>query len=51
MSFLGFPSMRYINIENSEEVLHTTILTDSGIPIDLIIRTPGGLHGESFHSN
>lgn len=43
MSLLGFPVMRYINIEDSEEVLRAIKLTDPDIPIDLIIHTPGGL--------
>lgn len=43
MSLLGFPVMRYINIEDSEEVLRAIKLTDPNIPIDLIIHTPGGL--------
>ncbi len=43
MSLLGFPLMRYINIEDSEEVLRAIKLTDPEIPIDLIIHTPGGL--------
>lgn len=43
MSLLGFPLMRYINIEDSEEVLRAIKLTDPDIPIDLIIHTPGGL--------
>ncbi|RMD89280.1 MAG: hypothetical protein D6813_10870 [Calditrichaeota bacterium] len=43
MSLLGFPVMRYINIEDSEEILRAIKLTDPGIPIDLIIHTPGGI--------
>ncbi len=43
MSLLGFPLMRYINIEDSEEVLRAIKLTDKNVPIDLIIHTPGGL--------
>jgi len=43
MSLLGFPVMRYINIEDSEEVLRAIKLTDPNIPIDMIIHTPGGL--------
>ncbi len=43
MSLLGFPLMRYINIEDSEEVLRAIKLTDENVPIDLIIHTPGGL--------
>ncbi len=43
MSLLGFPVMRYINIEDSEEILRAIKLTDPNLPIDLIIHTPGGL--------
>ncbi len=43
MSLLGFPVMRYINIEDSEEILRAIKLTDPKIPIDLIVHTPGGL--------
>ncbi|MCI0660219.1 MAG: ATP-dependent Clp protease proteolytic subunit [Acidobacteria bacterium] len=43
MSLLGFPIFRYINIEDSEEVLRAIKLTDKSVPIDLIIHTPGGL--------
>jgi ClpP class serine protease len=43
MSLLGFPIMRYIDVNDSEEVLRAIELTDSEVPIDLIIHTPGGL--------
>jgi ClpP class serine protease len=43
MSFLGFPVMRYIDVNDSEEVLRAIKLTDSDCPIDVIIHTPGGL--------
>jgi ClpP class serine protease len=43
MSLLGFPIFRYINIEDSEEVLRAIKLTDKGVPINLILHTPGGL--------
>ncbi len=43
MSLLGFPLMRFINIEDSEEILRAIKLTDKNVPIDLIIHTPGGL--------
>jgi ClpP class serine protease len=35
--------MRYINIEDSEQVLRAIKLTDRTVPIDLIVHTPGGL--------
>ncbi|HYS15662.1 MAG TPA: ATP-dependent Clp protease proteolytic subunit [Candidatus Binatia bacterium] len=43
MSFLGFPIMRFIDVNDSEEVLRAIKLTDPDCPIDLIIHTPGGL--------
>lgn len=43
MSFLGFPLARYIDIEDSEEVLRAIKLTDPEIPLDIILHTPGGL--------
>jgi ClpP class serine protease len=43
MSFLGFPLMRYIDINDSEDVLRAIKLTDPERPIDLIVHTPGGL--------
>jgi ClpP class serine protease len=43
MSLLGFPLMRYIDINDSEEVLRAIQLTDPNYPLDLILHTPGGL--------
>ncbi len=43
MSLLGFPLMRYIDIEDSEELIRAINLTDEDVPIDLILHTPGGL--------
>jgi ClpP class serine protease len=43
MSLLGFPLLRYIDIEDSEEVLRAIQLTDPNVPIDFILHTPGGL--------
>jgi ClpP class serine protease len=43
MRLLGFPIVRYIDINDSEEILRAIRLTDSDVPIDLIIHTPGGL--------
>ena len=43
MSILGFPISRYIDIQDSEELLRAIKLTDPQIPIDLILHTPGGL--------
>jgi ClpP class serine protease len=43
MSFFGFPLARYIDIQDSEEVLRAIQLTDPKVPIDVILHTPGGL--------
>jgi len=43
MRFLGFPVSRYIDIEDSEEVLRAIRLTPSDMAIDLVLHTPGGL--------
>ena len=43
MSFLGFPIARYIDIQDSEQLLRAIQLTDPTVPIDLILHTPGGL--------
>ncbi len=43
LSILGVPLTRYINIEDSEQVLTAIRLTCKDCPIDLIIHTPGGL--------
>jgi ClpP class serine protease len=43
MSLLGFPIFRYIDIDDSEQVLRAIHLTDPEIPLDLILHTPGGL--------
>jgi ClpP class serine protease len=43
LSFLGFPIARYIDINDSEDVLRAIKLTDPDIPIDVILHTPGGL--------
>ena len=43
IGFLGIPLFRYININDSEEVLRAIRLTPPDIPIDLVVHTPGGL--------
>lgn len=43
MNLLGFPILRYINVEDSEEILRAIKMTDPDTPIDLIIHSPGGL--------
>ncbi len=43
MSFFGFPIMRFIDINDSEQVIRAIHLTDPEVPIDIILHTPGGL--------
>jgi ClpP class serine protease len=43
MRWLGIPIVRYIDINDSEDILRAIRLTDSDVPIDLILHTPGGL--------
>jgi ClpP class serine protease len=43
MSLLGIPISRYIDIEDSEQVLRAIRLTDENVPIDVVLHTPGGL--------
>ncbi len=43
LGFFGIPIFRYINIEDSEQVLRAIRMTPPDMPIDLIVHTPGGL--------
>lgn len=43
MSFLGFPLVKFIDIQDSEQILRAIKLTDGEVPIDLVLHTPGGL--------
>ncbi len=43
LSFLGIPLARYIDIDDSEQVLRAIRTTPKDVPIDLILHTPGGL--------
>ncbi|RME92947.1 MAG: hypothetical protein D6767_02025 [Candidatus Hydrogenedentota bacterium] len=43
MSFMGFPIMRFLNMDDSEEVLRALHMTDSKTPVDIVLHTPGGL--------
>jgi len=43
MSILGFPAFRYIDVNDSEEVLRAIHLTDPAMPLDIVLHTPGGL--------
>jgi ClpP class serine protease len=43
VSLLGIPFRRFIDIEDSEQILRAIRMTPSGMPIDLLLHTPGGL--------
>ncbi len=43
ISFFGIPIRRYIDIEDSEQILRAIRMTPSDMPIDIILHTPGGL--------
>jgi ClpP class serine protease len=43
MSLLGFPVMRYIDIDDAEQVMRACEMTDPEVPIDIVLHTPGGL--------
>lgn len=43
ISLLGLPLSRYIDIEDSEQVLRAIRLTPPDRPIDVVLHTPGGL--------
>src|SRR3954463_9399060 len=43
MSLLGFPVVRYIDIDDAESVLRAINETPAGRPIEIILHTPGGM--------
>lgn len=43
LALFGFPISRYINIEDSEELLRVIRMTPPDMPIDILLHTPGGL--------
>jgi ClpP class serine protease len=43
LSFFGLPISRYIDIDDSEDLLRAIRLTKDEEPIDLIVHTPGGI--------
>jgi len=43
MKFFGIPLMRYIDVQDSEEVLRAIRMTDDDMPLDIVLHTPGGL--------
>jgi ClpP class serine protease len=43
MRLLGVPLLRYLDVNDSEEVLRAIQLTDDDLPLDVVLHTPGGL--------
>jgi ClpP class serine protease len=43
MRLLGFPLVRYIDINDPEDVLRAIHMTDDDVPLDIVLHTPGGL--------
>jgi ClpP class serine protease len=43
LTLLGIPISRYINVEDSEQVLRAIRLTPDDMPLDIVLHTPGGL--------
>ena len=43
MSLVGFPIMRYIDINDAEDVMRACEMTDPEVPLDIVLHTPGGL--------
>ncbi|MBE3584060.1 MAG: ATP-dependent Clp protease proteolytic subunit [Limnochordaceae bacterium] len=43
IALLGIPVSRYIDVDDSEQILRAIKLTPPDMPIDLVLHTPGGL--------
>jgi len=43
MSLVGFPIVRYIDINDAEDVMRACEMTDPEVPLDIVLHTPGGL--------
>ncbi len=43
MAFFGFPVLRFITMEDSEQVVRALRMTAPRMPIDLVLHTPGGM--------
>lgn len=43
VGLMGYPLYRYIDIEDSEQIMRAIKLTDDDVPIDIVLHTPGGL--------
>lgn len=44
LTLLGLPIVRYLDMNDSEEVMRAIQLTDPNMPVDLVLHTPGGLY-------
>ncbi|WP_036283911.1 hypothetical protein [Methylocystis sp. ATCC 49242] len=44
VSLLGLPIIRYLDMNDSEEVLRAIQLTDPNMALDIVLHTPGGLY-------
>ncbi len=44
VSLLGLPIIRYLDMNDSEEVMRAIQLTDPNMALDLVLHTPGGLY-------
>jgi ClpP class serine protease len=43
MGLLGFPIMRYIDVDDSAAVMRTIRMTGEDVPLDIVLHTPDGL--------
>lgn len=43
MRLLGFPIVQFINMNDTEEIIHAIRMTDPEMPLDVILHTPGGV--------
>ncbi|WP_083811101.1 SDH family Clp fold serine proteinase [Parvularcula bermudensis] len=43
MGLLGIPQLRYIDLNDAEDVLNAIRSTPAGTPLEIILHTPGGL--------
>ncbi|GAB4517099.1 MAG: hypothetical protein Kow00133_01290 [Amphiplicatus sp.] len=43
MGFLGIPNLRYIDLNDAEEVLEAIRRTPANQPLEIVLHTPGGL--------
>ncbi len=43
MGFLGIPMLRYIDLNDAEDILEAIRRTPPKMPLDLVLHTPGGL--------